>query len=392
MITDKKLVAVAGVALGVGLASAQPMKAPPPPPVDNVAIAEKVVATSAGVKEGDVVQIMGGPQDLALLEEIVVAVRKRGAHPLLTLNSESIAKKMVASVPDKFDAQSPKLALELTKFVNVRIVIPAVRDPNIFTALPPERRAKIAKAEAPAEEQARRKNIRFVELGNGFAPSASRAKELGMSELELTKMFWASMSADFTAVQGKCDALKTTLAAGKELKITHANGTDITIKLKSKKVITSDGIITDADIKAGGPGVQVWLPAGEAYLVPGVSNGKVVDDKLVFEGKTVESVTVEVKNGKSTAITAKSGWDTVKARYDLAGPGKAELSIVDFGCNPAISGKLESFVGAGVVTLFFGGNVWAGGTNKEPFGIPLHLTGTNVTVDGKPLIENGMMK
>ena len=100
----------------------------------------------------------------------------------------------------------------------------------------------------------------------------------------------------------------------------------------NKKVLTSDGIITDADIKAGGPGVQVWLPAGEAYFVPGASNGKIVDDKFLFEGKLVEGVTVEVKNGKSTAISAKSGWDAVKARYDLAGPGKAELSIVDFGC------------------------------------------------------------
>src|SRR5258705_11074861 len=100
MTMTKKLLAVAGVALaGIGLASAQPASKPaPPPPVDYAAIAEKVVSTSANVKEGDVVQIIGGPGDLALLEELVVAVRKRGAYPLVTLTPESLAKKLIAPV------------------------------------------------------------------------------------------------------------------------------------------------------------------------------------------------------------------------------------------------------------------------------------------------------
>jgi len=100
MTKTRKLVAVAGVAVGISVASAQPpMKAPPPPPVDYAAIAEKVVSTSANVKEGEVVQIQGGPLDLALVEELAVAVKKRGAYPLVTMTSESMFKKMVASTP-----------------------------------------------------------------------------------------------------------------------------------------------------------------------------------------------------------------------------------------------------------------------------------------------------
>ena len=411
----RKLVAVAGVALGAGvmtavvgtgLVAAQPqsapqaMKPPMPPPapvIDYAAIAEKVVGTAANVKEGEIVQVAGGPQDLALLEEIVVAVRKRGAYPLFTLDSENIAKKLVASFPEKYDAQLPKLDVELNKLVNVRIVLPAVRDPSIFNSLSAERRAKIAKAEAQADPGAiaRKRNVRLVELGNGFAPSPARAKELGISEPELTKLFWEGINADYASVQAKCDALKATLSAGKELKITHANGTNLTVKLKgNKKMLTSDGVISDADIKAGGPGVQVWIPAGEVYFVPASSEGKVVDDRLLVEGKVVDGFTTDIKGGKSTSVSAKAGWDAVKARYDLAGAGKTELSVVDFGCNPAVktTGKFESFVAAGTVTLFFGGNVWAGGTNKEPYGMNLFLPGMTVTLDGKPLIENGVLK
>jgi aminopeptidase len=400
----RKLVAVAGVALmAVGLASAQPgkkpegapaMRPPVPPPTDYAAIAEKVVSTSANVKEGDIVSIGGGPQDMPLLEELVVAVRKRGAHPLLLVSSESIEKKLLASTPEKYDTQEPKGWLSLAKLVNVHIEIPAVRDPNIYTAIPAERRAKMDKARQVVPDTFLKRKVRTVSLGNGFEPSPARARELGISEGELAKMFWDGLSGDYTTVQTKCDALKTTLAAGKLLKITHANGTDLTIKLKSKKVVTSDGVITDADVKAGGPGVQVWLPAGEAYLIPGAADGKLVDDRTITEGKVVEGLTLDLKAGKVTALTAKTGWDAVKARYDLAGAGKNELSMVDFGCNPAVksSGKFESYVAAGTVTLGLGGNTWAGGTNKEPYSLSLHLPGTNVTLDGKPLIENGVLK
>jgi leucyl aminopeptidase (aminopeptidase T) len=346
------------------------------------------------VKEGDIVSIGGGPQDLPLLEELVVAVRKRGAHPLLILGSESIEKKLVASTPDKYDTQEPKAYLGLMKLVNVHIELPPVRDPSIYAALPAERRAKQDKARQVIPDTMLKRKVRVVSLGNGFEPSPVRARELGISEGELTKLFWDGLSGDYTTVQTKCDALKATLTTGKLLKITHANGTDLTIKLKSKKVTTSDGVMTDADVKAGGPGVQVWLPAGEAYLVPGAADGKVVDDRMLTEGKVVEGLALDVKAGKSTSLTAKSGWDAVKARYDLAGPGKTELSIVDFGCNPSVksSGKFESYVAAGTVTLVFGGNTWAGGTNKEPYSMQLHLPGTNVSLDGKPLIENGILK
>ena len=37
-------------------------------------------------------------------------------------------------------------------------------------------------------------------------------------------------------------------------------------------------------------------------------------------------------------------------------------------------------------------NKLAGGTNAEPFALMMHLPGTTVMLDGKPLIENGALK
>ncbi|HTL31835.1 MAG TPA: aminopeptidase [Kofleriaceae bacterium] len=396
-----RLIPVAALALASGIVAAQPAAKPqapvkPPPVVDYTALAEKLVATSAHVKEGEVVAISGGTLDLPLLEDIAIAVRKRGAFPFITIDTDKIAKAMNTQVPDKYDAQSPKLALALARVVDVYITIPAVRDPGIAAMLAPDRAARRAKASQAVEDARRARRARVVELDNGLAPSWSRANDLGIAEAELAKIFWDGLNADFTVVEAKCKTLRDTIAAGKQLHITHANGTDITLAVKGRKTYASDGVTSDADLQAGGPAVQVWLPAGDVYTTPapGTAKGKLVDDRMVFLGKEITGVTVEIANGKVTSVSAKSGWDAIKARYDAAGPGKTEVGFVDLGCNPAVrtGGKLETWMGAGMVTIGIGGNAWAGGTNKEPFSLAYQLAGATVSLDGKILVENGQLK
>jgi aminopeptidase len=393
------IVVVGALMLGTGAAGAQPRPPgpPAPPKIDHAALAERLVGTMANVKENEIVQIEGGAEQALLLEEIAIAVRKRGAHPVVMLaGSEPGTKKMIASVPEKYDTQVPTAALALAKLVNVIIIVDNAPDPATFAAVSPARRAARGKTFRPVQDIHERRNVRIVELGNGMTPAPWRARLLGLTDGELYKMFWDGVNADYASVEAKANAMKAMIGSGSELKVTHPNGTNITFKIKGRKVSASDGVISDADIKAKGANIRVWLPAGEVLVtpVPGTANGKIVDDRMTFDGKEVTGVTVDVKAGKITAINAKTGWDVVQGRYDAAGPGKTEVNVIDFGINPAVkqSGKFESWVGAGMVTITAGGNTWAGGTNKEPFTLELKLTGTTVTLDGKPIVEAGVLK
>ena len=383
--------------MGAGLVSAQPKPAEKPVAADY-ALADRIVTKTANIKEGDIVEITTGPQDLAFAEELAIAVRNKGAYAVITYTSENIARKAIASVPAKYDTQKPVVAAAFAKLFTVRINLSPVRDETIASALPVERRAAQAKAFGSANltQLQQKRNVRVIEIGNGMAPSAARASLTGLSEAQQSKMFWDGVSADYAAIEEKGKALKATLAAGSELRITLPNGTDLKMKVKARKVLVSDGTISDADAKAGGPNLNVWLPAGEVYLtpVPGTAEGKLVDDRLLVEGKEVLGLTAEIKAGKITAISAKSGWDGAKALYDAAGPGKNEISYVDFGINPSIkaTAKFENFVSAGIVTIGTGNNLWAGGTNKEPFALAFYLTGATVTLDGKPFVEAGVLK
>ncbi|HSD86290.1 MAG TPA: aminopeptidase [Kofleriaceae bacterium] len=392
MTTTPRLVMVAALAFGSSVVAAQPAKPAP----DYAPLAEKIVTVSANVKEGEIVEISGGVLDLPLLEEVAIAVRKRGAFPLLTIETDKLAKASNTEVPAKYDSQAPKLGLQLANIVDVYIQIPAVRDPGIPAMLAPDRAAKRAKAGQAVDERRRMHDARIVEIDNGLAPSWTRANSLGVSEAELGRMFWTALDADYSVVEKKCKSLRDKVAAGSELRITHANGTDLKMSLKGRRTFVSDGVTNDADIRAGGPRTQVFLPAGDVYVTPvaGSARGKLVDDRMVYLGKEIRGVTADIARGRVTNIGADAGWDVVKGPYAAAGRGKTEVGFIDLGCNPAIptAGKLETWMGAGMVTIGIGGNRWAGGANSEPFSLAYQLPGATVTLDGKVIVENGQLK
>ena len=104
-------------------------------------------------------------------------------------------------------------------------------------------------------------------------------------------------------------------------------------------------------------------------------------------------VTMAMKDGRVTSMSAKSGLEPLRALYDSASSGKDLLDVVDFGINPNVTrpsgSQVQAWVPAGMVTVGIGNNTWAGGDNNTPFALALFLPGSSVTLDGKSLVENG---
>ena len=237
-----------------------------------------------------------------------------------------------------------------------------------------------------------------VELGNGLFPTAATAKSLGANLGDLEKMFWDGVNTDYKKLVARGAAVKAAVPAGKEIVIKTKAGTDLKVKLKALAV--SDGVVTADDQKAGGTALMTWLPAGEAYGLTdaGSADGKIVSD-VIFRGTMIKGVSFTVKAGKLVDVAPAKPtqeFDAWKALYDAAPAGKESFSIVDFGINEDVKmpkGKLiQTFVADGAVSLFFGGDVWAGGANNVQWGQTLFLMDATVTVDGKALVDNGALK
>jgi leucyl aminopeptidase (aminopeptidase T) len=342
---------------------------------------------------------MGGARDLELLENLAVQVRKRGAFPFITLESERMSRRMYLDVPPKYDTQTPELWLRLAEFVTAVFTIEWQEKEDLLADIPPARIAAQNQAfERVQEKWAKRPGWRAVHLGNGLSPTAARAARFGVSQAELARVFWNAVEMDYARLRSKGEAVKKLLAAGSELHLTHPNGTDLKLRIAGRPVFVNDGVISEEERRQDVGARIAVLPAGEVYLTPdpGTAEGKIVIDRHFHQGREVRGLTLTVRAGKLVSMTAKSGLERLRAEYEAAGPGKEIFGFIDLGINPNIPqvlGKREvGWMPAGMVTVGFGNNEWAGGENKAVYGLGCSQPGTTLKVDGKMLVENGTLK
>jgi len=409
----KRLLApLVALAAGLALAScqAQPEVAPAKlaedvkpavkaPPTDLEQLAQRLVTQSAAVKEGEIVLVSGGPENIELLENIAVQVRKAGAFPLVTVNTDRLSKRLYTDVPEKYDSQTDQLELKMAETINAAIFLGRETAEGLFADADPKRMAARAKANEGIQDAFNKHNVRTVEVNNGLYPQDWLAKRYEMTPEDLAKTFWGGVNVDYTDLQSRGAQVSAALSSGNELHIKDSNGTDLKVKVQGRPYGVSDGIISADDMKKGPSGLNVYLPAGEVYVtpVPGTAEGKVVSKKDYYQGQEINDLTLTFAAGKLTSITGTGpGFEKMKAAYELAGEGKDLFAVVDFGINSNVklpaNSKIATWVPAGTVTVGVGNNIWAGGDNKTTYGYFVSLPGTTVTLDGKPVVEAGQLK
>jgi leucyl aminopeptidase (aminopeptidase T) len=365
--------------------------------MDTDQLATTLITANAGVRADDIVLITGTAPDLQLLEDLAVQARRIGAHPLIVVQSDRLQRRMFVDVPAEFDTQSPRLALELARIVDVQISVPTGDDPGLLADVPAERFAAMGKTFQVVDDAEREHGRRYLELNNDLYPTDWRAEQFGLSREELSDLFWSAVQVEPARLQATGEAIRSRLEKGKTLKITHPNGTDLEVGIEGRTAYVSDGVIDEADLAKGSAGRSVWLPAGEIYVTPvaGTARGKVVVDRSFVEGQEVLDLTLEFQDGRVTSMTAASGLDRLKALYDAADDAKAEFAVVDIGLNPSLAateGQVRSWTPAGMITIGIGNNTWAGGDNTVNFAWAGHLAGATLTIDGEPVVEAGSLK
>lgn len=362
-----------------------------------MAVGAQIATRNLGVKPGEPVLVYGTPEYLQLLEDIAVQVRKAGGSPMVAVESERLTRLLYDSVPPERDADRPEFFLALFKAFPAMILLDGAQSEATLRHVPPERIEARARAVQALVTEVIRLNRRQVYLGNGMLPTDDNARRHGMSREELDRLFWDGVKVDPGALAAAGEAVRAVLRTGKTVHVTSPAGTDVTLGLAGHTPYFSDGAITDEDRKSGALSQTVWLPAGEVYVrvAPGSVNGTIVADRLTFEGDEIEGLRVEVTNGRVTSLTASKGLERLRARYDAASAGKDAVTVIDIGVNPNITipenSKLRTWMPAGMVTFTVGGDLYAGGSNNSSLAIPLFVIGAHVTVDGKPIIENGKL-
>ncbi len=72
------------------------------------------------------------------------------------------------------------------------------------------------------------------------------------------------------------------------------------------------------------------------------------------------------------------------------------FGFIDVGINPNVQiiqgSKMTAWMASGMITVGVGDNTWAGGENETNYGMTNFLPGSTLKVDGKVVVENGVLK
>jgi len=363
---------------------------------DYDAIADKIVNISLEIQPGEVVFIIGNPEELDLLSSLVVAVSKAGGQPTVQLDLPEANKRAIMETPIEHLKRTPTYPLMLARIADCVISTASIQDPKLFADVPEERMAALRKASLPLSDALNRAHYRSVNLGQaGGIPTKAFAESRGANYDEMLTMFWKSLDVDYKQMLSMGQIISNALKPSSIVKISSEAGTNLTFKISDIPSRTNCGRCAE-NISASGPS-YVWLPAGEAYTCvnPTSASGTVVVSSTEYRGHTVKNLKLTFENGQITDLTADENGDLILESLEMSTGAKNVLSIIDIGLNPN-SQPLEgsnyySYEMAGVVSIFIGNNSWAGGNLVSDFSLGLFLANSTLTVDGKIIVSNGQL-
>jgi len=183
------------------------------------------------------------------------------------------------------------------------------------------------------------------------------------------------------------------LERGRNVEITHRNGTKLELRLKGRKCYVDDGIIDETDVKAGFgesnvPAGVVTVAVDEKY-----AEGKFVSNRPTRHGPSKgksDNGAWTFKEGKLSKYDYEKGKKYFDRLYAAGGEEKDRPGILSIGLNPKIrNSPLFEDQEYGVVTVYVGSNGWLGGDNGGDFKAWIALRGADVNVDGEDILKSG---
>lgn len=360
------------------------------------AMARTVLQKCLRVGRGDRVTIDSWSSSLGEANAFVLEATRLGARPVLLHQDEGAYWAATAeAAPEHLGhlGEHVRVAVERSDAL-VSFFGPSDRER--FHALPPRISDRLSRYGDALYAAAAKAGVRSVQMAIGRASAAS-ARLYGVDLAQWRRELLEGCLVEPRELRRRGRPIADRFAAGREVAISHANGTDLRLRLKKRTALLADGFAAPA--RRGGKWNLVTLPAGVVTVA--------VDERYA-EGTFRSNVTSSVGLSGGVGEFAGGRWTFEKGRlvrhayeqgaelfdesYGSAGAGRDRPGALSVGLNDAlaISPLLED-QGTGTISLHLGRNDYLGGSNSVPWWAWLYLRGADLTVDGEPLVRGGRL-
>jgi leucyl aminopeptidase (aminopeptidase T) len=360
-------------------------------------LARNVLENTLRLKRGENLLIETWTATLPWATSMVLEARILGARPMLVLEDEEAYWKSVAEAPVSQVGQVGSHDWAALKEADAHMYFYGPLDIARQEALPD---SVVNRIDANDHEWFRlieKFGVRSARWDMG------RTNELSAQRYGVDLSKWRSELVDAALLDPRTlqkDGVRIggILRRGKEVRITHSNGTDLRLRLKGRRSRVDDGVIDDADIRNGD--LYTVVPSGVAVVAVDESYAEgefianapgvllVRDAQIALRGSSWT-----FRGGRLVEFSSATGGEAFRREFSRLGPGKDRPGLLSVGLNPRISSiPLLIDQERGNVTVTVGRNAYAGGTTRTP-----HLTayatlrGATLEIDGEDVVAAGKL-
>ncbi|HTP53836.1 MAG TPA: aminopeptidase [Thermoplasmata archaeon] len=362
------------------------------PTVDQAdQLARSVLTRRLQLRPKENVTIETYPSSLPWAAGFVREARRLGAKPLLHYEDEA---SYWAAVDEGRGAligapgEHEWAALEGT---DVYIYFWGPEDLARRSRLPEAEQEKLTAFNRQWYDVARKAKLRGARMMIARVTEAN-ARRWGTSVAAWRKEMVAASLRDPALLRRDAERVRRAFERGREVRIRHPNGTDLTLALAHRPVQVALGVVTPEGRKSPF-GSMVNVPDGSVYtsVDEGTADGTLVANRATTlpDGQRLGG-RFRFKDGRLVGFRYAKGGAGVAREFRSAGAGRDRPSFLEVGLDPSIdrSPGLEEAV-RGAVTVGVGGNVGFGGKTKVDFLSYVTVAGPELRIDGRPLVRNG---
>jgi leucyl aminopeptidase (aminopeptidase T) len=358
------------------------------------AAARTIVTKYLKIRAGENAIIESWNHTMPLATATLDEVRRVGGKVLFVYNDEDAWWRAVDRKQTRLLGEASAPEWGALKAADVYFNFWGPGDTDRIERLPEEPGDEMFAWNWPWYAVARKAGLRGVRMTAGFV-TESRARKWRLDLERWEEQVLRACLTDPEELARRGARLRRALARGKRVRITHVNGTDLEVGLTGVASRLLDGRTRPYRRGDSPSGMLQQIPAGTLDVV---LDSKTAEGSFNANRRTNiwwnvhAGAKVEFADGKLSSFSFKEGGEEVVRQYEHGTAGKDRTSVLKLGLNPAVNDvpNLET-VEAGSVSLQIGSNRYLGGSNGSSFFTWFSLAGSEIAIDGTPVIRAGKM-
>ena len=360
--------------------------------------ARTVLRETLRMRRGESILVETWSGTLPWAESFVLEARILGARPMLVVEDEETYWKSLEEAPAANLGQVGTHDWAALKASNAHMYFWGPLDTAREESLPLSVQTRIRANDHEWFRLVEKFGVRSVRWDFGRT-SELWAKRYGVDLATWRKELVEGAAVDPRSLQKDGQRVAEAFRRGRELRITHRNGTDLSLRLVGRRPKVDDGVIDEADLRAGS--VFTVVPSGvttvavdetyaEGKFIAGEGAGLLMaqeaDEALVGGRWTF-------KGGRLVDYQFEKGGEAFRKVFNAKGPGKDRPGLVAVGLNPnTASIPLLFDQQLGTISVSIGRNTQAGGVTRTPhFTAYESIRDATLEVDGKLVVEDGKL-